>query len=164
VEQFTVHYKFSHRFPFPAQEVYDWATDYQPDDIRLWGGDGARVVERLDGHTLILTDTVRAKGKSETKVRMVRLFPEQLLWTNTRISEAGKYSQFIYQVVAEGPRKSRLDFTGAQIEYAAKRPSPARLSKLAKEIAEKDALIWVGLGEAIAKDLGRRRSPRTSRS
>jgi hypothetical protein len=164
MEYYTVHYAFSQRFPFPAGEVYEWSTDYREDDIPLTGRKGTRKIERMDEATLILTDTLTEGGKAETKVRLIRLFPGILTWTNTRLSDAGKHSQFIYQVVPDGVNASRLEFTGAQVERAGKQPSKTERAAAAKEYAETDALIWVHLAAAMEKDLAPRRSRGTSRN
>lgn len=162
--RYTVHYKFAQHFPFPARDIYDWSTDYREDDIPLMGNKGTRQVEKLDDATLILTDTVDYGSGPTTKVRLVRLFPEQLLWTNTRLSEAGKHSQFVYQLVPEGKNASRLEFYGAQAEEAPKKPSPAKVASRSKQLAKEDAQIWVNLAKAIRKDFAPSRSRGTSRN
>ena len=161
---YTVHYRFSQSFPFPAREVYDWATDFQEEDVVLSGRTGTREVERLDDATLILTDTVVNGGKSVTKVRLIRLFPDILTYTNTRISTQGRHSQFIYQIIPEGAKASRLEFSGAQVERAKTKPSGSALKAAAKELRETDVLIWVHLAAAMGKDLGPKRSRGTSGS
>lgn len=55
---YTVHYKFSQRFNFPAQEVYRWCTDFQAGDIALMNEKGKRRVRRINEDTLVLTDTL----------------------------------------------------------------------------------------------------------
>lgn len=162
--RYTVHYRFSQRFPFPGRDAYVWSTDFRGDDIPLTGRRGTREVERLDESTLILTDTLKEGGKSETKVRLVRLYPDILTWTNTRLSETGKHSQFLYQIVPEGVKASRLEFTGAQIDEAARLPTKSELAAIGKSYAETDALIWVRLAEAMESDLGPRRPRGTSRN
>jgi hypothetical protein len=97
-------------------------------------------------------------------VRLVRVFPDILTWTNTRLSDAGKHSQFIYQIVPDGVNASRLEFTGAQVENAGTRPSEPELVAVAEEYAKTDALIWVHLAAAMKKDLAPRHSPGTSRN
>ncbi|MDA4136633.1 MAG: hypothetical protein OK449_06525 [Thaumarchaeota archaeon] len=161
---YTVHYRFSQRFPFPARKAYDWSTDYRGDDLPLLGQQGTREVERIDDATLILTDTRTDSGKPETKVRLVRLFPDILTWTNTRLSDVGKHSQFIYQIVPDGVTASRLEFTGAQVEGAGTKPSKPELAAATEKYAKADALIWVNLAAAMKKDLAPRRSPGTSRN
>ena len=161
--RYTVHYRFSQRFPFPAGDAYAWCTDFQVGDVALMGEQGTRRVERIDDSAFILADTQKRGERSETKVRLVRLYPELLMWTNTRISEAGKHSQFIYQIVPEGAKGSRLEFTGAQLDEAARQPSKAELAAAAKRYAENDALVWTHLAEAMGKDLAPMRSRGASR-
>ena len=104
---YTVHYKFSQSFPFPVQAAYDWATDYDEEDLSLMGLQGKREIERVDGDTLVLYDTFFSDGRTTKKKRLVRLFPELLMLTNTRLAGPMKHSQFIYQFVAEGRTGSR---------------------------------------------------------
>ncbi|MBC7126916.1 MAG: hypothetical protein ABC585_03815 [Candidatus Methanosuratincola petrocarbonis] len=75
---YSVHYKFSQRFNFPAQEAYQWCTDFQAGDIALMGGKGKRRVTRINDDTLVLTDTVIGEGGKVTRKRLVRLYPELL--------------------------------------------------------------------------------------
>ncbi len=161
---YTVHYKFVQRFPFPARDVYGWSTDYREDDIPLMGNRGTREIEKVDDATLILTDKVEYPSGPVTKVRLIRMFPEMLFWTNTRLSDVGRHSQFLYRIVPEGKNGSRLEFYGAQVEEAAKKPSAAKVARLAKELAETDALVWVNLARAMQADLGPSWSRGTSRN
>jgi len=152
---YTVHFGFSQRFPFSAAKAYEWCTDFDEGDLALEGLKGARRVEWTDDATVILTDTVDSGGRKTTKVRVVRLYPKLLMWTNTRISEQGRYSQFIYQLVTEGRDASRLDYNGAQIEEAEKIPSPSEIAAMAKRLTEEDSQAWVKFAEAMKKDLTR---------
>jgi len=156
--QYTVHYGFSQRFGFPARVAYEWSTDFQENDLARMGEKGKRKVERMDDATLVLTDIVDSGGKRETKVRLVRLYPDSIFWTNTRLSRVGRHSQFLYQIVEEGPKSSRLDFKGALVEEAPKAPTPAELKALSKRYAKEDAQAWVHLAAAMKKDLTPRRS------
>ena len=155
---YTVHYKFSQRFPFSAEDAYGWSVDYDSDDFSLMGLDGRREIERIDQDTLILDDTIFANGRTAKKRRLIRLFPELLTLTNTRLSSPNKHSQFIYQFVAEGEGGSHLDFTGAQVNKSERRPTPAKIAALASEYTRVDSSLWVSLAAAMEKDLaGRRR-------
>jgi len=153
---YTVHYKFSQRFPFPVQAAYDWSTDYDEEDLSLMGFQGKRKIERVDSDTLVLYDTFFSGGRTTKKKRLVRMFPELLMLKNTRLAGPMKHSQFIYQFVAEGKTGSRLDFTGAQVERSVKRPSPAKIASLASEYAREDSVLWVNLAKAMEMDLGAR--------
>jgi hypothetical protein len=154
---FSVHYKFSQHFDFPAQEAYRWCTDYQPGDIELMGGKGRRQIQRINEDTLILTDTIYHEGEKVIKKRLVRLYPERLFWTNTRLSTDGMHSQFLYEIVPLGKGSSRLDFTGSQVFYSSKRPTPEEISSIAQTLVDEDSLGWKSLAKVMEKDLGRKR-------
>jgi hypothetical protein len=154
---YTVHYKFSQRFSVPARDAYAWAIDYDAEDINLMGLNGKREIEHLDKDTLILDDTFFAGGKTTKKRRLIRLFPELLTLTNTRLSGPNRYSQFIYQFVEEGKNKSRLEFTGAQVNRSKARPPPSKTAAMASEYARADSALWVKLAEEMKTDLGARR-------
>jgi len=109
---------------------------------------------RINDDTIVLTDTFLIKEGKITKKRLVRLYPECLFWTNTRLSPEGRHSQFIYQIVSEGENGSRLDFTGSQVYYEKERPTAARMASLAAELASEDSSLWKSLARAMEKDLG----------
>ena len=158
MQWYTVHYEFSQRFSVPASDAYAWAIDYDAEDISLMGLNGKREIERIDKYTLILNDTFFAGGKTTKKKRLIRLFPELLMLTNTRLSGPNKFSQFVYQFVAEGKHRSRLRFTGAQVNKSKTRPSPSKIEALAREYAAADSALWVNLAAAMERDLGARGS------
>ncbi|MDG6926353.1 MAG: hypothetical protein JRN09_07340 [Nitrososphaerota archaeon] len=153
---YTVHFGFSQRFPFPAAQAYEWCTEYDAGDIALEGMRGTRQVDWTDDATVILTDVVGLGSIKTKKVKVVRLYPKLLMWTSTRVSEPGKYSQFIYQIVAEGKNSSRLDYHGAQVEEAEKVPSQRYIAARAKELTREDSQVWFNLAAAMKKDLSRR--------
>jgi hypothetical protein len=153
---YTVHFGFSQRFPFPAAKAYVWCTDYDAGDLVLEGIEGTRQIEWTDDATVVLTDTVvDLDGHKTTKVKVVRLYPELLMWTNTRISEPGKYSQFLYQIFPEGEYASHLDYNAAQIEEAENVPSQYEIGTMAKRLTEEDSQVWANLAAAMKRDLSR---------
>jgi hypothetical protein len=154
---YTVHFAFSQKIPFPAKDAYEWCTDFDEGDLALEGISGTRTIERIDDATIILADTVEADGRKVKKVKVVRLYPKLLFWTNTRISELGKYSQFIYQIVPEGKNASRLDYNGAQIFEADKVPSKSEIVAMSKRLTKEDSEAWVNFAAAMKKDLTGRR-------
>ena len=154
VDSYSVHFRFSQRFDFPAEEAFRWCTDYASGDLVLMGDEGHRKVERVNEDTFILTDDFETKQGRVTKEKMVRIYPERLSWTNTRISFDGKFSQFLYQMVAEGKGGSRLDFTGSQI-FPGKSPGKARLTAMARQLVKEDSESWRNLARAMAEDLSR---------
>jgi len=151
VNSYSVHFKFSQHFDFPAEAAYRWCTDYEPGDIRLHGKDGLRRIRWVNGDTVLLTDIEFTGSEKTAKRKLVRLYPETLSWTNTRLSSEGRHSQFLYQMVAE-KKGSRLDFTGSQV-FSGKRPSPAKLATMAAELAKEDSTTWRNLARAMARDL-----------
>jgi hypothetical protein len=63
-----------------------------------------------------------------------------------------KYSQFIYEVSAEGKNASRLDFTALHLEYVEKLGSEA-VKSLAAKLKQEDSGAWKLLATAMAKEL-----------
>jgi hypothetical protein len=150
MDSYSVHFKFSQHFDFPPERAYRWCTDYDPGDIRLQGKNGVRRVQWFNEDTAVLTDTSFAGAKKVAKRKLVRLYPERLSWTNTRISLEGRHSQFLYEIVAEGGG-SRLDFTGSQV-FQGKKPSAAKLQAMAAALTKEDSAVWRNLAKAMAKD------------
>jgi len=153
MNSYTVHFKFSQHFDFPPEKAYRWCTDYEPGDIGLQGKDGVRNVRWVNEDTVLLTDIESASGREVVKRKLIRLYPERLSWTNTRLSSEGRHSQFLYEIVAE-KGGARLDFTGSMV-FAGKRPSPAKLAAMAAETVKEDSATWRNLARAMAKDLSR---------
>ena len=148
---------FSQRFPFQAKAVFRWATDYQPNDIQLMGHAGKRKIAGLPGSAFILTDTIfKPDGTKVTKKKLVRTFPDRLTWTNTHLSGPNQYSQVLYQLVAEGPKRSRLDYMGQHVE--ARTLAGRELQVLAARVRTDDVAIWKNLARAMGKDLRTRRT------
>ena len=153
---YSVRYKFSQHFAFPAETAYSWCTDYEPDDPARMGENGTRRIKRVNDDTLILTDTTLRETGPVTRQRLVRLHPERLAWTSTHLTGPNKHSQFWYQIVKEGANKSRLDFTGLHVNYG-RSPRPVRLKEIAHELAAADSHGWVLLEKEMRKDLRNQR-------
>jgi hypothetical protein len=157
METYSVHFGFCQHFDFPAARVFDWCTDYAPDDLELMGSGGRRTVQRVNEDTFILTDEYRAKGEGVLRTRyskkVVRVYPERLSWTNTRVSTDGMYTQFLYQIVPE-EGGSRLEYTGSQI-FPGRRPGPKKLAAIAKRLTAEDSATWRNLAKAMAADLSK---------
>lgn len=143
---------FSQRFPFPAKAVFRWATDYQPNDLQLMGHRGKRKIAALPGNAFVLTDTLfKTDGAKVTKKKLVRIFPDRLTWTNTHLAGPNRYSQVLYQLVAEGRNRSRLDFMGQHVE--ARTLAGRELQELAACVRRDDIAIWKNLAHAVGRDL-----------
>jgi hypothetical protein len=152
MESYSVHYKFSQHFDFPVKDAFDWSMDYDEDDIARTGKEGTRRIERINGDTLVLTDTFFTGKEKDVRRRLIRIYPERLTMINTRLSAGSRHSQFIYEFVSEGKKSSRLDFTGAHVFYG-KKPSPSKVAALAREMTEGDADIWKRLAAEMKNDL-----------
>lgn len=151
--RYAVHYGFVQKFPFPAKEAYEWCTDFDADDWYRMGEQGTRKMDWIDDSTVMLHDTVTTSGKPVTKQRLVKLYPEMLFWTNVRLSAANRYSQFLYRIVPEGAKRSRLEFTGAQVNDSERKPTPKQIAALSEQYANDDAATWVLLAKEMKKDL-----------
>jgi hypothetical protein len=152
MDSYPIRYQFSQSFEVPAKAAYLWCTDYRPDDWRRMGKNGTRRITHLNEDTLILTDTVIEESGAVTKKRLVRLNADRLAWTNTHLGGPNKHSQFWYQIVAVGKDRSRLDFTGLQVNYG-KRPPASRITKMAEELRRDDSGMWTLLAKEMSKDL-----------
>lgn len=155
MQSYSVHYRFSQEFDFPAKDAFDWSMDYREDDMQRMGLQGGRKIEPVNDDTLIVTDTIIKRGKQNKKRRLIRIYPELLMMVNTRLSEANKHSQFIYNFVPIDKSRSRLDFSGSQVFYG-RNPGPNKIKSLANKMASEDAMIWKHLARAMKKDLGNR--------
>jgi len=153
-ESYSIRYKFSQEFDVPARRAFRWCTDYQPGDWGLMGKKGTRKVKPINEDTLILEDTVMGDEGPVKKQRLVRLNPETLSWTNTHIGGPNKHSQFWYKISETGPGRSRLDFTGLQINYGMRQPGGG-VSRLAARLRAEDTAQWKLLAKEMEKDLGR---------
>jgi hypothetical protein len=155
METYSVRFRFSQHFDVPAAKAFEWCTDYAPGDLEMMGNGGRRKVQRLNDDTFILTDEYEASDESVLRTRrskkVVRVYPESLSWTNTRLSSDGKYTQFLYQIVPEG-KGSRLDYTGSQI-FPGRKPGPKELAAIAGRLVAEDSASWRNLAKAMAADL-----------
>jgi len=157
METYSVHFKFSQHFDFPAIEAFAWCTDYSSDDLDLMGNGGRRKVQRVNDDTFILTDQYTAKDKTVLRTsrskKVVRIYPEILSWTNTRVSQEGKYTQFLYQILPE-EGGSRLEYTGSQV-FPGKRPGQKKLAEIASRLTAEDSASWRNLAKAMTVDLSK---------
>jgi len=161
MKSYSVHFRFSQHFDFPAEEAYRWCTDYDSGDIGLAGERGSRAVRRINDDTLVLTDTYFTNKGKVARKKLVRLYPENYSWTNTRISAEGRFSQFLYQIIPEADG-SRLEFRGSRV-IAGKKPPAPKLVALARKEVKEDSQSWRNLAKAMGEDLGGRSKPKKQR-
>jgi hypothetical protein len=149
---YAIRYHFSQPLDVSAQKAYLWCTDYQPDDHALTGNASAkRTVTWLTEGTVILLETIPTNSGTIEKEKLVHLYPDQLMWVSTHLSGPNKYSQFLYQITAEG-EFSRLDFTALHIERKENLTQKA-LEALTDELCMGDSGMWKLLAKAMKKDL-----------
>lgn len=103
--------------------------------------------------TIILTDTFHVGGGLVEKQKLVQLYPDMLFWTSTHLTGPAKYSQFLYQITAEGEDASHIDFTGLFIDYTHEKLSKANTERLSEKLCNEDAEGWKLLAKAMEKDL-----------
>ena len=156
MQAFSVNYKFSQRFPVPAQEAFDWATDYQPNDLALMGEKGKRTIRKVTEDTIILKEDITHAGRKISKVKLVRLNPRALSWHNIHIRGPNKYSEFLYEIKPEGKGRSRLTFTGLLVLYSKDRLSSQKLKQIANREKQYDSKSWKRLANAMARDYHRK--------
>jgi hypothetical protein len=151
---YSVRYHFVQRFTVPARKAYNWCTDYDPADHLLMGHEGAeRQITLLTDSTIILTDTFHLGGDRVEKQKLVHFYPDKLRWIATHLTGPIKYSQFIYEISADGETASRLDFTGLFIDYGRKNLDKDSAKMLAHKLRTEDSATWKLLAKAIAQAL-----------
>jgi hypothetical protein len=151
----SIRYRFSQRFSVPARKAYHWCTDYGPEDHALMGDKEAeRQITRVTDTTVILTDIFHTGKGNVEKQKLVQLYPDRLCWISTHLTGPNKYSQFLYEISAEGNGASRLDFTALHLEYE-KKLDNEDVKSLADKLKEEDSAAWKLLAKAMAKELGK---------
>ena len=150
----SIRYHFRTHFVVPAKKAFEWCTAFDPGDQALMGEENAqRKVKRVGADSIILTDTFHtAKGTME-KQKLVELFPDTFSWTSTHLTGPNKYSQFLYQIYADGETESHMDFTGLHLEYQKEQMDKAKNALLTEKLCKGDAWVWQLLAKAMSKDL-----------
>lgn len=151
----TAAFEFTQKLPVPIAFAYAWSTDFRPDDIALLGKTGRRRVQRLNADTFILTDTMLGPdGAAVSKRKLMRLFPNTHMWTNTHIGGPNRHSQFLYALAAAGKGACVLRFTGRQANHVETAPSSRELGQEARALRAVDKGMWERLARAMEKDFG----------
>jgi hypothetical protein len=113
-----------------------------------------RQITRVTDTTIILTDTFQTSSGTVEKQKLVQLYPDRLCWVSTHLTGPNKYSQFIYEISAEGNCASRLYFTALHLEYEEKLDSES-IKSLADKLKKEDSKAWKLLARAMTKELGK---------
>jgi hypothetical protein len=154
MSHYSVHYHFTQRFQVPARRAYEWCTDYDPGDPALMHENAVRGVQQVSESTIILTDLYRVGGSSIRKQKLVNLYPDNLSWTSTHLIGPNKYSQFLYEIVAEGKEASRLEFNGLHLERGRTENKGEKGNELsASRLRDADAAAWRLLAAEMEKEL-----------
>jgi hypothetical protein len=115
--------------------------------------DAERSITRVADCTVLLTDTFPIEGGTVEKQKVVQLYPDQMFWTSTHLTGPNKYSQFLYQISAEGDNASRLDFKANHLEHSGENLGKASIKLLAEKLCKEDSEAWRLLAKAMEKDL-----------
>jgi hypothetical protein len=150
----VVRYHFRQRFGIAAHEAYLWCTNFDVKDHALMGDvKASRQVQRIAESTLLLTDTFFTSTGSIQKLKVVELYPDDLRWNSTHLTGPYQYSQFLYEISADGENASFLDFTGLHLDYENVKLGRLQIIKLAEKLCSEDANAWKLLAKAMEKDL-----------
>ena len=113
-----------------------------------------RQITRVTDTTIILTDLFHTIKGNVEKQKLVQLYPDSLRWVSTHLTGPNKYSQFIYEISAEGRGSSRLDFTALHLEYEKGNLDSEAIKALADKLKKEDSAAWKLLAKAMIKELG----------
>lgn len=153
----SLQYRFRQPFHVPADLAFRWCTDFGPADGKLYSEPTRRTVEWLNDDALVMTDTTHPEGRTRRIRRLVRILRPERAWTNTHLDGPFRHSQFWYRVVADGPRRSHLEFTGLRLETVPRRLSATALARRAEEVRRADSGTWRRqLAPALERELARR--------
>jgi hypothetical protein len=152
IHTYAIEYAFNQPLAAPANVAFEWCTDYQPYDLAIMKEKGKRGIQKITGGTILLTETTRRRNRVIKKTKLVRLNRSSLSWTNTHLAGPNRYSQFLYKIVAEGRRRSRLYFQGLLIEYSRRPLSRQQIRKIARDERLGDVTVWRHLAAALRKD------------
>jgi hypothetical protein len=152
----VIRYCFSQRFSVSAPQAYSWCTDFSPEDHALMGEANAeREVTQLTDSTLILKEIFHTDNGDIEKQKLVQLYGDRLSWVSTHLSGPNKFSQFIYEIFAEGDSASYLNFTALHIEHGKEDMTKEEVKLLAGRLCKYDSKAWKLLAKAMAKELKR---------
>jgi hypothetical protein len=138
----SLRYHFRQSFAVPAQAAYRWCTDFRSSDGTLFEVPWKRSVRRLSDDTLVLSDTTWPNDRVRIIHRLVRLNSSRKAWTNTHLDGPYRHSQYWYQIVPDGPRRSHLEFTGMRLVRSPRRLTTAQIARLTEKERLEDSGLW----------------------
>jgi hypothetical protein len=149
----SVRYEFSQHFRVPAAEAFVWATDYTPTDHALMGLKGHRRSTRVSHDTIMLDDTIFSGGREVRKKKLIRTDPNRMTYYNFHLTGPTKHSLYFYQIVPDGERESRLNYTAYEVTYPKKAPTKKQLADMAEAEALNWRREWGNLAKAMEREL-----------
>jgi len=153
----SLKYHFRQPFHVPAQAAFRWCTDFGPSDGKLFSNPTRRSVRWLNEDALVMTDTTRPEGRTLRIRRLVRIYREEMAWTNTHLDGPFQHSQYWYQVVPDGPRRSHLEYTGLRLVASPRAASKKEIERLSEELRRSDSGEWRDhLAPALEREVARR--------
>jgi len=152
----ALRYGFRQPFRASAEEAFAWCTDFRASDGDLFQDGRTRTVRRRADDTVVMTDIPRPGTGGRRITRLVRIFPEELSWTNTHLTGPFRYSQFWYRIESDGAHRSHLEFRGLKLEHRAKAVPREDVARHARAEGRSDAATWrTKLGPALEAAVGR---------
>jgi hypothetical protein len=149
----SITYKFNQHLKAAPAQAFAWATDYQPEDVKLLGRKGSRKVARIDADTMILSDIfITDDGKKVRAKRLIKIYRDRWLWTSTNLDGPMRHSQVVYEIAADGAKASRLTFTGHRVHDGP--PLTAREKRaLSAQFAKTGAAHWKHIAQVMTQDM-----------
>lgn len=151
---YSVRYHFVQDFSVPARQAYYWCTDFNSTDFQLIGNSTCnRQVDRLADCTILLTDTFQTKNSKVRKQKLIQLYPDRLFWTSTHLLGINKYSQILYQILADSNDSSHLDFDAIYLNNKTTNINLSQARSIADNLCRQDIEVWQLLAKAMKKEL-----------
>ena len=138
----SLRYQFRQSFRVPARVAYRWCTDFRSSDGALFEVRWRRSVRWISGDAVVLTDTTFPNGRTRRIHRLVRLDPSKMAWVNTHLDGPFRHSQYWYQIVADGPGRSHLEFTGMRLVRSPKQLRANEVARLTDLERRSDSSLW----------------------
>ena len=131
----------------PLPFVYNWCTDYRPDDGKLTGSKARRVVLSKTRHQAIYLETFRRNGKPMSAVNIVSLKAPtrwHLDYLGQDADETGEY-----KLTRRGPKKTELEMR-FRVKY-----KTSGAPTMSEDIRQTN-LVWDKYIEALEKEYQRK--------
>ena len=136
----------------PLSFVYDWCTDYSPDDSKLTQSKTRRIILNKTPRQAIYLETFRRNGKPMCAVNIVSLKRP----TRWHLDYVGQEADEIgeYRLTRQGPKKTKLDMW-FKVKYKI-RGAPSRT-----EDTKQTSIVWDKYVRALEKEFAARNRRRS---